>query len=648
MLAAGGDDGVRLSPDGGKTWHRTGQGVPGLVQVESLAFDPADRGTLYAGTWRQAFRTRDGGASWSRIAEGMVLDATVYAWDFDAAEPRDIWVSTCGWVYRTRDGGDRWTRFTAGFTNRRSHAVRRDPLRPGVVYAATVGGLHRSSDSGATWTRVSRETLVVTALEIDRRSGRLYVGTEGEGVFYSDDGGVTLSSGSRGLAESRVAELVVDPADPSRVYFFRAFAGEESGVWEARGREVRKVSVDLLPASASLAAFRGRDGRTVLLLASSAGVRVSRDGGAHWAAVEKAPRGAPIALFGSPFASPVVVTTEGVFQTADGGGRRFEPVAGGLRTIASAELLADKNGEPLLEVRSNEALAYWDGASWSTKKKAALGGGIFMQNARRFEAGRRMVEPPGRGRHALVAGGRAAAAPSRARVPRSSSPVRRRRARGGSTWERWATGCFSSNPERDLRSLDSSPRELREVRPKDSARGGSRIRPRIRDRRGHRGQPALEARRRPGARFRGRARLRSVDGRPPPGDPGGPSPRRRRRGNPSGLETAQKRRRALRAKHSAGRRSAHGPRARAFGFPPSRRMPSRSGRFSWSRSPSAAFRRSFRSPRSQRSPTRCPRSPDGKTRGTAPNSWRRPVRSCLSRCSARGRRCTGSQWGSRG
>jgi len=381
MLAAGGDDGVRLSPDGGKTWRQTGQGVSGLFQVESLAFDPADRGTLYAGTWRQAFRTRDGGASWSRIAEGMVLDATVYAWDFDAAETRDIWVSTCGWVYRTRDGGDRWTRFTTGFTNRRSHAVRRDPLRPGVVYAATVGGLHRSSDSGATWTRVSRETLVVTALEIDRRSGRLFVGTEGEGVFYSDDGGVTLSSSSRGLAESRVAELVVDPADPSRVYFFRAFAGEESGVWEARGREVRKVSVDLLPASASLAAFRGRDGRTVLLLASSAGVRVSRDGGAHWAAAEKAPRGAPIALFGAPFQSPVVVTTDGVFQTTDGGGRRFEPVAGGVRAVSTTELLADKNGEPLLEVRSNESLAYWDGASWSTKKKAALGGGIFMQNA---------------------------------------------------------------------------------------------------------------------------------------------------------------------------------------------------------------------------------------------------------------------------
>ena len=82
VLAVGGDDGVRLSADGGKTWARTGESVDGLLQVESLAFDPADRRVLYAGTWRQAFRTKDAGSSWNRIAEGMVLDATVYAWDF--------------------------------------------------------------------------------------------------------------------------------------------------------------------------------------------------------------------------------------------------------------------------------------------------------------------------------------------------------------------------------------------------------------------------------------------------------------------------------------------------------------------------------------------------------------------------------------
>jgi photosystem II stability/assembly factor-like uncharacterized protein len=377
MLAAGGDDGVRLSRDGGRTWTRTGAGVPGLVQVESLAFDPSDRETLYAGTWRQAFRTRDGGASWRRIAEGMVLDATVYAWDFDPVDSRDIWVSTCGWVYRSLDGGDRWTRFQAGFTNRRSHSVRRDPLHPDVVYAATVGGLHRSEDGGKTWVRISRDSLVVTTLAVDRRTGRLYVGTEGEGVFYSDDGGRTLVPGSSGIPESRVSEVVADPNDPGRVYFFRAFAGEESGVWEATGRQVRRVSRDPLPPSASLAALSAPDGRTVLIVASSSGVLVSRDGGVRWSSPSAAPEGVPIGVFGDAFADPVLVTTDGVFRTRDG--LHFAPVPGGLRRAGAAELLADRNGDPLLEIRSGDLISYWDGRDWSTRKKAVLGGGIFMK-----------------------------------------------------------------------------------------------------------------------------------------------------------------------------------------------------------------------------------------------------------------------------
>lgn len=377
LLALGGDDGVRLSRDGGLTWARTGEGLDGLYQVESLAFDPADARTLYAGTWRQAFRTRDGGASWSRIAEGMVLDATVYAWDFDRADSRDLWVSTCGWVYRTRDGGDRWTRYKNGFTNRRSHAIRRDPNRPGVVYAATVGGLHRSTDDGETWTRVSRESLVVTSLEIDRRSGRLYVGTEGEGVFYSDDGGATLLRGSTGIAEGRVADLVADPNDPSRVFFFRAYGGDESGVWEARGTRVRRVSRDLLPASASLAAYRGANGKTVLVLSSSSGVRLSRDGGERWTVPTAPPPGVPLALFGAPFLSPVLVTSAGVFRVADTG-REFAPIPGAPSVPHGAELLSDPDGGALLEVRTGDGLFRWNGQQWSGRRQGVLKGGLFL------------------------------------------------------------------------------------------------------------------------------------------------------------------------------------------------------------------------------------------------------------------------------
>jgi photosystem II stability/assembly factor-like uncharacterized protein len=380
LLAVGGDDGVRLSRDGGATWVRTGAETEGLAQVESLAFDPSDPKTLYAGTWRQAFRTRDGGETWARIAEGMVLDATVYTWDFDRANSKDIWVSTCGWVYHTPDGGDHWTRFKNGFTNRRSHAVRRDPERPGVIFAATVGGLHRSTDGGQTWLRVSRESLVVTALEMDRRTGRLYVGTEGEGVFYSDDGGKSLSSGSTGLAEGRVTDLVPDPNDPSRVFFFRAYGGEESGVWEAQGLRVRRVSRDLLPAAASLAAFKDSAGKTVLLLSSSSGLRLSRDGGERWSAPEAAPPGIPISLFGAPFPAPVLVTSAGVFRVTENG-RAFPAVQGSPTAPIAAELLSDGLGSPVLEVRTAEGLQRWNGQAWTGRRIGLLKGGVFLQES---------------------------------------------------------------------------------------------------------------------------------------------------------------------------------------------------------------------------------------------------------------------------
>lgn len=376
LLAVGGDDGVRLSRDGGETWTLTGDTTPGLYQVESLAFEPGDPKTLYAGTWRQAFRTKDGGRSWTRIAEGMVLDASVYSWDFASSDPRDIWVSTCGWVYRTQDGGDRWTRFKNGFTNRRSHNVRRDPNRPHVIYAGTVGGLHRSTDDGETWSRISRETLVVTGLEVDRRTGRLFIGTEGEGVFYSDDGGMTLQPGSVGLAEGRVSDLVADPNDPGRVFFFRAYAGQESGVWEAQGIRVRRLSLDVLPPAASLSVFRGPRGGTVLLLSSFAGLKVSSDGGERWVSPERPPAGTPIAMFRSEFGTPVLVTTAGVYRTTDG--RNFTLVAGSPTAPTSADLLADGSGSPVLEVRTATGAFRWDGALWDGRRRTLLSGGKFL------------------------------------------------------------------------------------------------------------------------------------------------------------------------------------------------------------------------------------------------------------------------------
>ena len=375
FLACGGDDGVFLSRDGGRTWSPTGIGVGGLVLVQSLAFDPADGRTIYAGTYRQAFRTRDGGRSWSRIANGMVLDATVYSFDFDPHDRSRIWVATCGWVYRSDDGGDRWTRYTTGFTNRRTPVVHLDPREPGVLYAGTVGGLHRSDDAGRTWNRVSRDTLDVSALEVDPRSGRLYLGTLGEGMFYSDNRGATVAAASGGLDEARVPALASDPGEPSRVLFLRAYGGIASGVWESSGGESRQISTDSPPGAFALAASV-LSGKTFWFSASASTIFVSGDGGRRFSPVRRAPEGRIIGLFGDPLPEPIAVTDRGVFATRDGSA--FERVGSVTGTPSDAQIVTDATGRPQLEVRTSAGL-FRGTTLFEASRRPLLSGGMYRK-----------------------------------------------------------------------------------------------------------------------------------------------------------------------------------------------------------------------------------------------------------------------------
>ena len=375
LLACGGDDGVFLSRDGGATWSPSGTGVPGLVLVQSLAFDPSDPATLYAGTYRQPFRTRDFGKTWSRIATGMVLDATVYSFDFDPHDARRLWVSTCGWVYQSEDGGDRWTRYTTGFTNRRTPVVHLDPRHPNVLFAGTVGGLHRSEDGGKSWTRISRETLDVSALEIDPVTGRLLLGTFGEGLFTSDDEGATLAA-TTGLEEARVPAVAADPVDGSRVMFLRAYAGVSSGVWEADAAGARQASTQAPPGAFGLAAAR-LSGKTVWLCASASTLLVSENGGRDFAAPPQPPSGRILKVFGAPLPVAAVVTDTGVYTSDDGASFQRAGVTG---SPFEARLVADPDGAPQLEVTTSTGV-FRGTKIFEGGRRPLLSGGIFRSSA---------------------------------------------------------------------------------------------------------------------------------------------------------------------------------------------------------------------------------------------------------------------------
>jgi len=205
-LYAGTRSGVWGTEDGGGSWRRLTESLPDVQKVTSLLVDPALPDTVIAGTWRQAYRSDDGGRTWGPPLDGMVLDTEVFSLTPIADRPGEMWASTCGWVYQSVDHGSHWQRFKQGLDERRTTSFA--ALPDGRLLAGTVSGLYASTDGGRSWVRKSDPALSVLSIAVHpRRPQRVVLGTEGSGVWISDDGGESFHRASQGMTNTRVWAL---------------------------------------------------------------------------------------------------------------------------------------------------------------------------------------------------------------------------------------------------------------------------------------------------------------------------------------------------------------------------------------------------------------------------------------------------------
>ena len=233
-LAAGGGrlfaatrGGVYGSDDGGTSWRHLTSAHPEIQKVSSLFVDGE---MVLAGTWRRAYKSEDGGNSWRGVFTGMVLDSEVFSMQAGSADG-EVWASTCGWVYRSTNDGESWRRYQRGLEERRTQALR--VLPGGRLLAGTVAGLYVSDDGGASWSRRTSPELVIAAIgHVDARPRRVYLGTEGGGVWVSEDGGDSFRPSNRGLTAVRVADLV--PLASGEVLAAVRHAGPDSGIFSSR------------------------------------------------------------------------------------------------------------------------------------------------------------------------------------------------------------------------------------------------------------------------------------------------------------------------------------------------------------------------------------------------------------------------------
>jgi photosystem II stability/assembly factor-like uncharacterized protein len=257
-LLAAGDTGLFASHDGGASWTRVGA-QDDVPTIWSLAVDPADPRTLYAGT-RPAgiYRSRDGGERWEQLGLNAAKECAIGA-PFvtrvlvDPDDRRTVWAGVeIDGVYRSLDGGDTWTRVVRGLTDLDVHDMALARTTPPRVLVSTNGEVFWSADRGESWTPIGVKTKwplpYARGIVVKPDDPRvLFAGcgetTTGEtgAVLRSDNGGQSwrrLELPAR--PNATMWSLATHPADPGRVVAASLFG--EVYVTEDAGESWRKIA----------------------------------------------------------------------------------------------------------------------------------------------------------------------------------------------------------------------------------------------------------------------------------------------------------------------------------------------------------------------------------------------------------------------
>lgn len=218
-LLAGTTDGVWISKNSGDDWQKIQSGTM-PVNIDSLAVDPTNGSTIYAGTWWRAYKTTDSGKSWRLIKNGMIDDSDVFAITINSKNKDHIISSACSGIYESFNGGEKWTKIQGiPSQSRRTRDLLQHPSMAGTIFAATTEGFWMSSNGGKSWAMTSQRNLEINSIAVHpEEPNRVFIGTNNYGVMVSNDGGRNFTPTNINFTSRFTSQILPDAERPNRVY----------------------------------------------------------------------------------------------------------------------------------------------------------------------------------------------------------------------------------------------------------------------------------------------------------------------------------------------------------------------------------------------------------------------------------------------
>ncbi len=285
-LFVGTDYGLYRSRDDGNTWAHLEQGMFNQ-NIHALAIDPRDPDTLYAGTSGGIFKTEDGGDHWtdwfdasSGLSNGEINDLAIHP-----DNPEILYAATQGGLFYSDDAGDSWELLFGGKGVRKDIPIKRVRLSsvdPDDIYIASENGMYRSNHDRNQWepTWADRISEVLSMVSLKTDPEFFYIGTR-NGLFKS------FNRGRNWVKDKHfktVPSLIVDPNNIARLTISN---GKKILVSKDGGDSWKPMKFKPAQRSSSGAVtikkvFQTQTPSPFLVAGTTAGLFISRDGGAHW------------------------------------------------------------------------------------------------------------------------------------------------------------------------------------------------------------------------------------------------------------------------------------------------------------------------------------------------------------------------------
>jgi hypothetical protein len=222
--------GVFRSVDGGATWHRLSNGLPGpspAIGRIGIALSPSNPMRLYAivirtlGPFEGFYTSADGGDSWTKLADDGTLSGaqSSYGWWFgrvwvDPVDARHVFVAGV-YLCESNNGGTSFLGQVAGHAD--DHAMAWDPNVARRVYLGNDGGVWRSEVNGSNdeWSFGTDEPFTqFYSVDVSEQNARRVVGGAQDNNALRTWGGPRWNAYVGGDGE----ETLINPTNQQNVF----------------------------------------------------------------------------------------------------------------------------------------------------------------------------------------------------------------------------------------------------------------------------------------------------------------------------------------------------------------------------------------------------------------------------------------------